>query len=264
MNSYFKLINGLNIYKLNNSINTKGHIHEQLEICQVIEGSQKIKIKDNEYILNTGDTAIIFPEYLHSYSTCDNIKSKILILKYEPEIYKQVCPNIHILKQKNYKISQNTAGDKSKMIFNQILTQTDNIILLSCSMILLSDLIESIDLVQTNKLGSLNLTCKILKYIETSFNNDITLKDISHKFGVNPHIITNIFSDKLNTSFNIYIGMLRSEHAAKLIRSTQLPLTVIGELSGFGSSRTFNRVFKKNFNITPKEYRTLHKKTSAM
>lgn len=131
-------------------------------------------------------------------------------------------------------------------------------------MILLSDLIESIDLVQTNKLGSLNLTCKILKYIETSFNNDITLKDISHKFGVNPHIITNIFSDKLNTSFNIYIGMLRSEHAAKLIRSTQLPLTVIGELSGFGSSRTFNRVFKKNFNITPKEYRTLHKKTSAM
>ena len=81
MNSDFKLINGLNIYKLNNSINTKGHIHEQLEICQVIEGSQKIKIKDNEYILNTGDTAIIFPEYLHSYSTCDNIKSKILILK---------------------------------------------------------------------------------------------------------------------------------------------------------------------------------------
>lgn len=30
MNSDFKLINGLNIYKLNNSINTKGHIHEQL------------------------------------------------------------------------------------------------------------------------------------------------------------------------------------------------------------------------------------------
>ena len=45
MNSDFKLINGLNIYKLNNSINTKGHIHEQLEFVKSLRVVKKLKLK---------------------------------------------------------------------------------------------------------------------------------------------------------------------------------------------------------------------------
>lgn len=258
MNENIKNLNGLNIYKYNYSINTNMQVHDKLEICHVIKGFQEIEIKGGKYIIHPGDTAVIFPEYSHFYLS-NNIQTELIVLKFEPELYEQICPNIHILQQKNYKLPSNMLSDKSKIIFKQILTHQENIILLSCSLILLSELIENIEIVQTNKLVSPNLTCEILKYIESSFNNDITLKEISHKFGVNPRIVTNIFSDKLNTSFNIYIGILRSEHAAKLIRSTQLPLTLIGDLSGFGSSRTFNRVFKKNFNVTPKEYRNIHK-----
>ena len=47
-----------------------------LKFVKSLRVVKKIKIKDNEYILNTGDTAIIFPEYLHSYSTCDKHKIK--------------------------------------------------------------------------------------------------------------------------------------------------------------------------------------------
>lgn len=54
---------------------------------------------------------------------------------------------------------------------------------------------------------------------------------------------------------NDYILSKKIKRAAHLLQSTQLQITEISDMLGFGSSRYFTRCFKKSFGIAPSEYR---------
>ena len=49
--------------------------------------------------------------------------------------------------------------------------------------------------------------------------------------------------------------MFRNHGLVHLLQSTQLQITEISDMLGFGSSRYFTRCFKKSFGIAPSEYR---------
>ncbi|MCD8263284.1 MAG: helix-turn-helix domain-containing protein [Tannerellaceae bacterium] len=60
-------------------------------------------------------------------------------------------------------------------------------------------------------------------------------------------------------SFPAYINSLRLDEALTLMNEyPELPMEVIAEKAGFGSSRSFYRHFYKRFGISPTAYR--HKK----
>ena len=55
--------------------------------------------------------------------------------------------------------------------------------------------------------------------------------------------------------FNDYINSLRVSAASRYLSGTDKSITEISELVGFGTSRTFNRAFLKQFGKSPSEYR---------
>ena len=58
-----------------------------------------------------------------------------------------------------------------------------------------------------------------------------------------------------HSSFNQYVNEARLGYACQRIETTDDTLTEISMDSGFGSLRTFNRVFKEKYRLTPSEYR---------
>ena len=54
-----------------------------------------------------------------------------------------------------------------------------------------------------------------------------------------------------------YMNQYRLEMASRQLAGTELPITSIALESGFNNISYFNRVFKKKFGVTPKEYRKL-------
>ena len=56
-------------------------------------------------------------------------------------------------------------------------------------------------------------------------------------------------------NFRNYLGALRSEYAANLLRTTEDTMTDICGKAGFDSQRSFNRIFKTIYNMSPREYR---------
>ena len=58
---------------------------------------------------------------------------------------------------------------------------------------------------------------------------------------------------------NSLLTRMRLKHACDLLENTDKKLEVIAQESGFGSSRTFFRQFKSEYNMTPNVYRQLSK-----
>ncbi|MBP3544223.1 MAG: helix-turn-helix transcriptional regulator, partial [Lachnospiraceae bacterium] len=56
-------------------------------------------------------------------------------------------------------------------------------------------------------------------------------------------------------NFSRYVNGVRLNYAASALENTSDSITTICLEAGFESQRTFNRVFKERYKLTPREYR---------
>lgn len=83
----------------------------------------------------------------------------------------------------------------------------------------------------------------------------ISLTRMAKDLGYSPYSLSRVFSSTFHTNFNQYLNELRLGRAIDLLENTSETVTEIAWNSGFTSLRTFNRVFKDRFRLSPKEYR---------
>lgn len=100
----------------------------------------------------------------------------------------------------------------------------------------------------------------ILNLIETEekfLDPELTIEKLAVSYNIDSKTLSNLIRKKHDLNFNGYINKLRIDFFLKLIRNgehNKLTIFAIAEKSGFKSKSTFNRVFKENYNQTPKEY----------
>ncbi len=100
---------------------------------------------------------------------------------------------------------------------------------------------------------------KALKYIEEHFQNKILLDDLAKYVGLSPFHFHKIFTQTLETTPNNYITNIRINHAKQLLILTSDSITDIAIKCGFESSSYFCYCFKRKMNISPYNFRNLHK-----
>lgn len=106
-----------------------------------------------------------------------------------------------------------------------------------------------------SKIGSDDIIYRTVSYISANFNKSISLDGMAHDLGVSKFSLSRLFSKTFHSSFNQYVNEARLGYACQRIETTDDTLTEISMDSGFGSLRTFNRVFKEKYRLTPSEYR---------
>lgn len=104
---------------------------------------------------------------------------------------------------------------------------------------------------------------EILSYINEHYTQDISLETLAREFGLNPHYISSLLSGITHQNFRAYLNSYRIEKAREMLRTTDLPITVIALDCGFETLRTFNRVFLNTAGATPREYRNASKQAPA-
>lgn len=105
---------------------------------------------------------------------------------------------------------------------------------------------------------------KACAYIDSQFADpNLTLADAAGHVHLSVNHFCTVFSQETNTTFIEYLTRLRMEKARELLLSSALRSSDIAQRVGYRDPHYFGYLFKKNFFISPRDYRALHKDTQT-
>ena len=96
---------------------------------------------------------------------------------------------------------------------------------------------------------------RALGYLHSHFSESVTVADAAAYVGYTPNYFNTCFREQMGMPFGVYLRQMRLSYAENLLRSSQMPVTEVADVSGFGSLSYFSRSFCKHYGISPQEYR---------
>lgn len=94
-----------------------------------------------------------------------------------------------------------------------------------------------------------------LKLIEERYNENLSLDEISHAISVSKNYFCYLFKREVGMSLWNYLTTVRLRYAKKLLEETDLKAYEIAFLVGYDNPSYFSKVFKRQEQMTPNEYR---------
>ncbi|WNR44192.1 AraC family transcriptional regulator [Paenibacillus roseipurpureus] len=95
----------------------------------------------------------------------------------------------------------------------------------------------------------------IIHYIHRNYQEDLALSDLASRFSMSVSRISEVIKMTTGQTFVHFLHDLRLRHACSLLVSTDMSVMEIALESGFGSYKTFSRIFRESKGIVPKDYR---------
>ena len=109
---------------------------------------------------------------------------------------------------------------------------------------------------------NINKDCVFIEnYINIHFRENITLDKLSSLTFLNKYYLSHEFKKYSGLSPIDYLLTKRLKEAKKLLATTDLSITQIANIVGFGTASYFSQYFKKTEGISPSLYRTENKTT---
>ncbi|MBI9013735.1 MAG: PocR ligand-binding domain-containing protein [Clostridiales bacterium] len=94
-----------------------------------------------------------------------------------------------------------------------------------------------------------------LDYIDEHFHEKIYLDDMAYRCNISPSYFSRIFKRELGLTYSSYINKMKVSKAKELLEETNLPIINISLDLGYDDCGYFIKIFKKNYGITPANYR---------
>ncbi len=96
---------------------------------------------------------------------------------------------------------------------------------------------------------------KVIPYIRENITTPFTITDLAKYAALNPQYMMRLFKKTTGKSIVEYVTAYKMEMARELLKKSQWTNEIIAEKVGYVSSNYFIKLFKKQYGITPREYR---------
>lgn len=100
-----------------------------------------------------------------------------------------------------------------------------------------------------------DLFIAIQRYLDDTFLQDHSLKNIARHFGVNDFVLKKGFKETVGTTVFDYLLSKRLAHSLQLLQCTNQSISEIGSLVGYKYPNHFSASFKKKYGINPTQLR---------
>ncbi|WP_039055213.1 AraC family transcriptional regulator [Enterobacter sp. Bisph1] len=92
-------------------------------------------------------------------------------------------------------------------------------------------------------------------YIDEHYALPLTRESVAQAFYISPNYLSHLFQKTGSVGFNEYLTYTRLEHAKALLKGYDLKVKEVAHSCGFVDSNYFCRLFRKNTERSPSEYR---------
>ncbi|MBF7082770.1 response regulator [Desulfallas sp. Bu1-1] len=93
----------------------------------------------------------------------------------------------------------------------------------------------------------------IKSYLQTNYQENITLEHLAEKVYLSPCYISRIFRQITGLNFMQYLTGIRMERAIELLKTGKYCVSEVAEAVGYKDSSYFSQVFKKRYGFNPNE-----------
>ena len=100
---------------------------------------------------------------------------------------------------------------------------------------------------------------RVQQYIREHYHEDLSLKTLADVACVSPHYFSSYFKAETGQNYKAFLTNVRMEQALHLVMNTDLKAYEIAEQVGYNNVRRFVDAFRGIHQMSPMEYRKLHK-----
>lgn len=228
------------------------HFHKNFELIYVMDGKLNCTINGKSEMLNKGDFALCLSNEVHSLIPEND--ARYLVCVFSEEYIKSVSKQFKGKTGSTFKFN---CRDTVKNFYVDSMTNIDSpsiFTLKACLYAVCDEYLNYVSLEDVDN-SKTDVILTIINFVENNFKKNISLRDISALLGYEYHYTSSLFRKLFNMSFNEFVNLYRLEAAIGLLENDFERLVDIAYESGFQSVRNFNNCFKKNFGISPTEYK---------
>lgn len=264
----------LHYYEDNALSQVNFHTHNYYELCFFLEGDIEMQVKDQTYPIASGDILLIPPFLSHRSITKSYQKPYrrfVLwlnqdyynqLLKSSPDyaylmqyITEETCCVFHTDQANFHAIQSKFLRLLEEMHAKKYGRDTQISICISDLILCLNRLVYEQN-TPKQKNSEYVLYQQLAEYIEDHIEEDLSLDTLAKKFFVSKYHIAHVFKDNLEISVHQFITKKRLALCKEAI-SCKMNITEAYRTFGFGDYSNFYRAFKKEFGISPKDYRDM-------
>ena len=225
-------------------MNFPPHLHRCFELFYQENGRTQVMIDGKKYELGPNEAVLVFPLQVHSYLSLEEGEFHVCI--FSPEIVSSYYKSTHgcipadnafsptsppslkadnILFQKSYAYHICAEFDTGRSYINKSSRQNDTLLV------------------------------SLLSFADAHFRDECLLSSACSAIGYDYSYVSKYFKAKVGFSFREYVNVIRVNEAKRLLKNTLLSQNEIMDECGFGSLRTFDRVFRHVTGLSPSQYK---------
>ncbi len=258
-----------------NLSNVKNHTHNYYEFYFFLQGEIELNIGGRTFPMTAGDVVLIPPGIEHrTFNRNESVPYRRFVFWVSQEYYEQIQATnpdySYIVTQAVHK--QHYVYHNGMGIFNALHSKcyrlleeihTERFGKESMITLCINDLMLHLNRMAYENLHPVklrenkNLYINLIQYIEEHIEEDLSLDKLADEFFISKYHIAHIFKENLGMSIHQYITKKRLDMCRNaLLSGTNISKTF--HTYGFKDYSAFFRAFKKEYGLSPKEYKEIH------
>ena len=239
---------------------TDAHWHDFYEIHVITQGSLTEHINGHEIKMGPGWIYFLRPYDVHEYHGDEPVslyKIQFQIDLLDPNVQKIMISNDFRLIMKLSEREMESLDPFLRKLVDEYKTNKPNrLTMITYLMNCLTTEMIRLSQKHDSPSASSDAIVLALEYIHRNYAKNISMQHVADYVGLTPNYFCSKFHKEVGQSFKQYLRGLQLNHAATLLRITDLSISQICEESGFCSLAIFFKDFKEVYEMTPSQYRT--------
>ncbi len=253
--------------KTSNHISTDFTWSEKLQFFFILNGFVHMQVNSDNYVLNKNDFFFIKPYEFYCCLNSDD-SCKYFIVEVPLEIIESACPDFRLytfanrfIRSGNEDASYNEiCSNLASIALNNFEKPSDNLLKYRCVLNITEIIIRNflVTLEQENdivKEKESQQIFSIFHYIEDHYAENFSLSDISKACHFHPQYFSVYFKKKFKTNFTDFLNSFRVNKSISLLNSGKKSILDVALAVGFNNHKTYSSAFKKQYNLTPGQFR---------